>query len=92
MSENSQRVFVTKQPIFMIHDQKANKYDQMFVARTKAEAMRSFETECRNPNSMFNKFPADFTLVCTGEVSDTAEFDIYSKPEILASAAQFQAN
>ena len=42
MSENSQRVFVTKQPIFMIHDQKANKYDQMFVARTKAEAMRSF--------------------------------------------------
>ena len=49
--------------VFTVYDSKAQAHLNPFTMRTKGEAIRSFEQECKNPESSFAKFPSDFTLL-----------------------------
>jgi hypothetical protein len=48
--------------IFTVYDSKAEAYLSPFHEKATGSAIRSFETAVNDPQSSFNKFPADFTL------------------------------
>lgn len=78
------------QKLFTVHDIKASAYLPPIACRTSGEAMRSFESECRNENSQFNKFPADFTLYEIGTWDQlTSEIKMLEKPHPLVSASEY---
>ena len=75
--------------VFTVYDSKAQAHLNPFTMRTKGEAIRSFEQECKNPESSFAKFPSDFTLL---SIADWDEETGELKPEahsVLASASEF---
>jgi len=47
--------------IYSVHDSKSEAYLNPFYSRTKAEAIRAFQTECNNETSPFHLYPTDFT-------------------------------
>ena len=47
---------------FAIHDQAAGAYLTPFYAPTNAHAVRSFRAALEDPETMFSKFPGDYTL------------------------------
>lgn len=78
--------------LFSILDIKTGKYDLPFPAPTKHDAIRGLQMEIQSkPTSTIAQFPEDFNLACLGTFSSDGKLDIYEKPEILASAAQFSA-
>jgi len=56
--------------IFCVHDSKIGAYLQPFFMRSVGEAIRGFEDVCNNPETQFNKYPADFTLFEIGGYDD----------------------
>lgn len=55
---------------YACYDTKVKNFTKPLYHRNAAEALRSFEDECNNPQSQLNKFPADFTLFEIGEYDD----------------------
>lgn len=53
--------------LFSVFDTKAKFYDAPRLYRNIADASRAFESACRDANSSFAKFPADFHLYMIGE-------------------------
>lgn len=77
--------------MYSIHDSKAEAYLPPIFMRTAGEAIRTFEQTCKDPNSQFSKFPADFTLVELGEFDElSAHIATHDKPRILANASEFK--
>jgi len=76
--------------IFSVKDIKANAHIAPMTMRTAAEAIRSFEQECKNPESNFFKFPTDYILL---ELSDWDEREgkltPHQAPIILGTASEF---
>lgn len=69
--------------IYSIYDSKSEAYMNPWYARTKGEAIRSFEQACKDEKSQLSKYPEDFTLFELGE------FDEYMgiiKPNIAKTA------
>lgn len=60
----------TKMKIYSIYDTKAEAYMQPWYARTKGEALRSFEQAVNDPQSQLSKHPSDFTLFELGEFDE----------------------
>lgn len=48
--------------VFSVYDSKAEAHLNPFPMKTTGEALRAFESACKNPDSQFNKFPSDYTL------------------------------
>ncbi|WNK13770.1 MAG: nonstructural protein [Microvirus sp.] len=73
-----------------VRDAKAGVFNVPFGAPNLAVAQRQFAAMCKDPDSMLSKFPADFSLYCSGEFSDedcTVEsFDI---PKIVCEGSDF---
>jgi hypothetical protein len=52
--------------VFAVYDVKAGYYATPFMLRSQGEALRGFQNECNNPQSMLNSHPADFELFQLG--------------------------
>lgn len=57
--------------VFTIYDCKAEAYNQPFFMSTKAQAIRAFQDEVNNPQSLISKHPGDYTLFEIGEYDDS---------------------
>lgn len=86
---SGERQFVNRQFLFSIYDNKSQIYKTLQMQQTKHDALRNFQNEANHPESLFNKFPHDYTLTCVGEFLDDGQLLPYAKPEILATAAEF---
>lgn len=76
--------------MYSIHDSKAEAYLSPIYFKTKGEALRAFETSCKDTDSNFYKYPSDFTMVELGEFDEsTATIISHDKPLILANASEF---
>nr|QJB20477.1 MAG: nonstructural protein [Microvirus sp.] len=77
--------------IFSVHDSKAEAYLAPIYYRTAGEALRAFETTCRDSNSPFHQFPSDYTLVELGEFDEhSASIVTHDKPKILSNASEYK--
>nr|WAE43593.1 MAG: nonstructural protein [Microviridae sp.] len=77
--------------IFTVHDSKAEAHLPPFYMKTKAEAMRAFESTVQDKESQFHKYPSDFTLLELGEFDEiSASICTHAKPLILANAAEYK--
>lgn len=78
-----------KTKIFTVYDSKAQSYLPPFYMQSTGQAMRTFEDECNNKESLFNKHPSDFTLFEIGSFDDqTALIEIYEAKTSLATAIE----
>lgn len=76
--------------LYSVHDMKAGYYSSPVVHRSNGEAIRAFETSCKDPNLMLNKFPADFTLAILGTYDvDTGTIVPYDKITPLVNGADY---
>lgn len=53
-----------------VFDSKVGAYATPFFARSKGEALRSFEDACRDEKLPFKSHPGDFSLYMVGEFDD----------------------
>ena len=58
--------------MYTIYDSKAEAYHDIFIAPTKAVALRSFATAAQDENSQFHHYAEDFTLFEIGTWDDQA--------------------
>lgn len=56
--------------IFTVHDNKAGAYMQPFFAVNEMVAIRMFSDLVNDPEHLFGKHPADFTLFQIGQFTD----------------------
>lgn len=78
------------QSIFTVHDNAAKAYLPPFYMRTKGEALRAFETTCKDTSSQFNKYPKDYTLVELGTFNEeNGQILTHEIPLILENASQY---
>lgn len=77
--------------MFTIWDAKGRAFDTaILVQRTTEEALRSFQSIVKNPETMLGKYPEDYFLYELGEFDQhTASFFLYPAPVNLGSAAQY---
>jgi len=61
---------MSKLNVFTVLDDKAAAFLSPFFMPTIAVALRSFGSECRNPESNFAKFPEDYSLYHIGEYDE----------------------
>lgn len=78
--------------IYAIYDSKAAAYLQPFFCSNHALAFRNLERACKNPQSPFAEFPADFTLFCLGTIEDVSGvLAPYKAAESLGTLLQFMS-
>lgn len=76
--------------IFTVHDNKAEAYLPPVYYKTKGEALRAFETTCKNKESQFHQYPSDFTMYELGEFNEqTGDITQNEKPLPLANASEY---
>lgn len=81
---------MSKQKIFSVHDMKAEAYVNLFTAQTTGMALRGFEQECLNSESMMYKYPDDYTLHCLGEWDQsTGEILLLPNSQLVGSAREY---
>nr|QJB19090.1 MAG: nonstructural protein [Microvirus sp.] len=79
-----------KMLLFAVHDSKAGYYSNPQMYRSLGEASRAFEANCRDKTTVYNQFPADFTLVQIGEY-DLVTGTLFPCPlSIVHNASEFQ--
>lgn len=62
-------------------------------ARTTAEALRMFESACKDPNCQFSKHPSDYSLFELGEFDElSGRLLSYEIPRLIARATEFVPN
>lgn len=76
--------------LFCVHDSKAQVYLNPMTFRNAGEAMRAWETTCKDPKTQFSQYPNDFTLLELGSYNvDTAKITCHPNPIILGNGADF---
>lgn len=75
--------------LFTVHDKKAEAFLAPFVAKSVGDAARMFETECKNNDSMFSKFPSDFTLISLGSWDERTGLILSESHVIIANASEY---
>lgn len=76
--------------MFAVHDSKAEAYLQPFSMRSKGEAIRAFQNSVNDPQTQFNKYPADFTLFEIGEYDELTGQIIPSNKIALGNAIEYK--
>lgn len=61
---------MAKLRMFSVYDSKVQAYMNPWIARTVAEAQRSWVQACNDGQSMMSKHPADYTLFQVGEFDE----------------------
>lgn len=56
--------------LYSVFDTKVGAFASPFIARTKAEAIRSFQVACGDDNLPFKRHPADYQLYFVGGWND----------------------
>lgn len=78
--------------MYAIYDSKAVAYLQPFFCANNAIAFRNIERACKNPQSPFAEFPADFNLFCLATFEDVdGVLSPFHVPENLGNLLQFQS-
>ena len=73
--------------LFSIYDKKGQIYGTPFVCRNVEEAKRNLAALAKDPNSMVQKFPEDFSVFELGSFSDkTGKIDALKEVLHLANA------
>lgn len=76
--------------LFSVHDSKASSYFPPTCYRSRGEALRAFETACKDSQSIFSQYPSDFTFVEIGHFDDESGILVpHSQPIILVNASDF---
>lgn len=76
--------------IFVVHDSAAEAYLQPFFARSKGEALRSFETAVNDEGHQFAKHADDYTLFQIGTYEDSTGMIEPSAPVSLGCAVEYR--
>lgn len=76
--------------IFAVYDKKTEAHLQPFFLQTNAAAIRMFEKECKNQESPFCQYPADYTLLSIGQYDEITGVITSTQPNILANASEFK--
>jgi len=63
---------MAKLKVFCVYDSKVEAYMRPFYARSIGEALRIWESSCRDSQSGFSQYPADYTLFLTGEFDESS--------------------
>lgn len=70
-----------------VFDSKVGAYAAPFCARSKGEAIRSFQTACSDDTLPFKRYPADYRLFVVADFDDnTGYITAVSPPEALIGA------
>ena len=73
-----------------VYDTKAQAHLHIATLRTSGEAIRQFESVCKNPESQFAQHPSDFILKELAEYDEiTGLITPHEIPTILATASEF---
>lgn len=75
---------------FSVWDAKAEAAMTPWFAKTVAMALRMFETECKNPESDFNRHPEDYSLWKTCEFDPSTRTTIGMEPVCVGRAIDFK--
>lgn len=79
------------QKMFAIYDSKSKAHLLPFFATETAVAQRHFQTAANDRDSMFFKYPEDYTLFHVGHFDDaTGRVEPIDRPENLGLAAQYK--
>lgn len=77
--------------VFTIYDSKVEAFNTPFYQRTTAEALRSFEKACNDPESTMYQFPEDITLFEIGEWDeDEGKLTPYEAKKSLGLATEYK--
>lgn len=74
---------------YAVRDVKAEHYSKPFWSVAPGEALRSFQMECENPESMLHRFPDDFHLFRLGEFNQLTGELVPQLPLQVCSARDF---
>nr|DAE25655.1 MAG TPA: DNA binding protein [Microviridae sp. ctMIi2] len=75
---------------YAVQDIKANRYNNPFFMLSHAEAMRAFQQNCQNPETLWHKYPEDFRLMNIGAFDDeTANLTSFKTPIYLCSGLDY---
>lgn len=76
--------------LFCIYDSKIPVYEELLALRSKAEAIRMFETTVQTKDNRLNKYPSDYSMFLIGEWDEeTGLITSYPAPQHIASALEF---
>jgi len=75
--------------IMSVRDVKADQFSRPFFALALGEALRTFQMECENPESMLHRFPDDFRLFRIGEFNQGSGILLGEAPLEVACARDF---
>lgn len=76
--------------MFTVFDSKAAAYLPPFFTQTTGTALRSFESECNNPESSFYKYPGDYALFELGSFDQAnSTVELLPAPLNLGLAQEF---
>lgn len=77
--------------IFTVHDNKGQLFSPPQFYRNKADALRAWETICKDPESQYSKYPDDYDFCHLGywneETCEFGDLDV----NILSRATDFQS-
>lgn len=74
---------------FSVRDVKAEHFNRPMFVNAVGEAMRGFQMECQDPESMLHRFPDDFTLFKVGEFDQVTGYLEACDPVALCSAREY---
>lgn len=79
--------------VFSVYDNKAEAFMQPFFADTVGLALRAFQQNTENKDSVLNKYPNDFVLYEIGQFNDiTGELENYETNKNLGIAIEYHPN
>ena len=76
--------------VFTVYDDKVEAFLQPFFNPTRGAAIRAFADTCNDPNTAFNKHPADYTLFEIGDYDDEKGYiEMYDAKHGIGTALEF---
>lgn len=76
--------------VFSVRDRKAGMFNRPFLEINKAMALRGFQMDCMNSESLMHKFPDDYELCFLGTFNqESGVFQTLPREEILAEPRNF---
>lgn len=75
---------------YSVQDIKSGRFNAPFFVQSHAEALRMFDQNCKNPETLWNKYPSDFSIFLVGQFDDTTgHLETKELPLFLASALDY---
>ncbi len=76
--------------LYVVYDEKIERYSGLHVAQTHGQAMRGFADACQDQQIRFSKHPQDYSLYFIGTYNDE-NGEVISKlpPTFIARASEF---